>query len=218
MWTGGDDVDYQSPVAVKDTQDDNLRRPQICSHRLRQGPDRSRLPQFMQLYRGAPMNADTVPSPATEKVYYHKNRALFMVLGVMMLALSVFEFVALAVSRQPALIFPGVWMLLLSAWMLSMGRVLRIVVSPGGIAYHNSGFYTIQSPWTNVESIASVPFFRWGSIRCVRLRELAVSGWTGLAVGVSPDLRGRVIPLSGGWADRDDLEREIRRHAPQVNE
>lgn len=108
-------------------------------------------------------------------------------------------------------------LLLYAVYVFVLAQVLRIVVSPDGIAYHNSGFYTIQSSWLNVDRIVTVSTLM-GNVRCLKLRFLSARGWTGVTWLFSAPERGRTIPLSGGWARSEQLEQQIRQYAPHLND
>jgi hypothetical protein len=166
------------------------------------------------------MQTDRVTG-SSKKVFHHLQRVwslaagfIFLVVALMNLALFLF---------QPAGTSALTWLIIITALVaaaanLSLGLGLRIVTSPDGIAYHNSGMYTIDTPWSNVESITALPLRGMGTQRCLMLREPAVRGWTGLAWSLPAELRGRVIPLTANWSHLDELEQEIRRYAPQVDQ
>jgi hypothetical protein len=157
-----------------------------------------------------PQNISTVAQ--SSNIYYHKYRPLFFLMGLVLLMMAGWSF------GHSSSLWPGLVLVLNATWILSLAQLLRIVITPDGIAYHNSGFYTIATPWDNVERITDLPFAGIGPVRCVVLRQSAVTGWTRLAWMLTPEQRRRTIPLSSGWAHLDELEQQVRHYAPHVAE
>lgn len=158
---------------------------------------------------------------SSKKVFYHSQRMFSLAAGVIFLVVALVN-LGLFLFQPPGAT-ALTWIVMLCALVaaaanLSLGLGLRIVTSPDGIAYHNSGMYTIDTPWSNIESITDMRFRGMGSQRCLMLREPAVKGWTGLAWALPAEMRGRVIPLTANWSHLDELLQEIRHYAPQVDQ
>ena len=143
------------------------------------------------------------PATNAQTVYRLKYRPLLLLLILLVLALGIY---ALLHGSPLVLTLLCVFN---AGWMFAYAQILRIVISPSGIAYHNSGLYTIETPWANVTGILSLEVPLVGPIQYVVLREAAVTGWTGLAWMLPASERGRTIPLSNGWTNRSELEESI---------
>jgi hypothetical protein len=160
------------------------------------------------------------PRPDERRVYRHRFGWFFILAG------SLCAFSA-AASVVPGLAQGDVFRLAMGLLqlpaviaMLVLARVLRIETSPEGLAYHNSGFYTVRAGWDDVDRVARVPF-RGGSgrVECILLRRSSVRGWTGLAWALPKAERGLTIPLGKArstWSGADELKRDILRHAPHA--
>ncbi len=155
------------------------------------------------------MPATNTQSSARHAVYYHRYRWIQLCAGVVLLVIAVFRL-------WDASDIIGVLFLLNAMFLLSVGHVLRIIVSPLGISYHNCGLYTISAPWTSIERVDYVPFRGAGSTPAIILREPAVQGCTAVAWMLPEQDRGRIIPLTVDWGHRDQLIRDIQQYAPHV--
>ena len=65
-----------------------------------------------------------------------------------------------------------------------LGRVLRVGTSHKGLAYHNTGFYTVRAGWENVDRVTSIPLRGMGRVECILLHRSTVRGWPGPAWAV----------------------------------
>src|SRR5215213_3913758 len=146
----------------------------------------------------------TRPAIKSRTVYYLKYRPLLLSLALLMLAIGI-----RTLFRGAPLLFTLLF-LFNAGWMFACAQILRIVISPSGIAYHNSGLYTIETSWTNVVGINTLKFPLAGSIPCLVLHEPTVTGWTELVWMLAVAERRRTIPLSNGWADLPELEQSIQ--------
>ena len=144
------------------------------------------------------------PATKSRTVYHLKYRSFLFVLALFMLIIGI-RALFLGTSLLLTLLC-----LFNAGWMLACAQILRIVISPSGIAYHNSGLYTIETSWPNVVGINMIEFPLAGSVQCVVLQEAAVTGWTGLAWMLPASERGRTIPLSDGWTRLPELEQSIQ--------
>lgn len=149
----------------------------------------------------------TTPTPSSlqpHAVYYLKYRPLLLGLGALLLLMT--PVVAMR-THQIVLVL----LLLFQALMLFvLSHLLRIELSPGGIVYRNLGFSVVSSSWDGVEDIRDLKLLIAGRVRCVVLREPAARGWAGFAWMLPREVRGRVIPISGGWQREGALERQIQ--------
>lgn len=159
------------------------------------------------------INVQTAP---THKVYYPWSRKLMWVFIGIELCITISS---LANDR---LVISAIGVLL-TIYIMWLGLTIRLVISPGGVAYETLGLYSVVTLWSNVEQIAEIPFRSGGTIRALLLREPTATGWYALDAALLPEHRGRVIPLSGPrWASRvlwgktEQLEQEIQRYAPHV--
>ncbi len=150
------------------------------------------------------MTSATHPARKPHTVYYVKYRPLLLLLTVLMLAIGIRSLF------RGASFFFTLSFFFNALWMFVYAQTLRIVISPSGVAYHNFGLYTIEASWTNVVGIKTLEVPLLGSIQYLILNQPTVIGWTGLAWMVPSSERGRVIPLSNGWASLPELERNIR--------
>ena len=150
------------------------------------------------------MTSNITSATNSQTVYRLKYRPLLLLLVILLLALSIH-----ALVRGSPLVLILIC-LFNAGWMFACAQILRIVISPSGIAYHNSGLYTIETSWANVTGILTLEFPLVGPIQYVVLQEAAVTGWTGLAWMLPASERGRTIPLSNGWANLSELEQSIQ--------
>jgi len=113
----------------------------------------------------------------------------------------------------------GIFLLFLCLFMIFTVGQTRIVTSPSGISYHNSGLYTIHSTWENIESVSLVEMRGLGQRRCIVLKQgVQLGWWSGLAFGLSMQNRGRTIPLltKRSWSQFDRLINDLKTYAPDV--
>jgi hypothetical protein len=150
------------------------------------------------------MTPTTHAATKSRTVYHLKYRPLLLLLAFLMLALGM----RTLFSGAPLLF--TLLFLFNAGWLFACAHILRIVISPRGIAYHNAGFYSIETSWANVVGIKTLEFPLVGSIPCVVLQESVVTGWTGVAWMLPAAERGRMIPLSNGWAGLSELEQSIQ--------
>jgi hypothetical protein len=146
------------------------------------------------------------------KVYYQKNRALFLVMAAGLAVLGGW----LTISLQSIMI---ALLYLLGIAFICVLQTVRIVTSLNGISYYNMGVYAIHSPWENIDRIDLVDFRLLGKQRCIILKNGAKLGpWTDIAWGLAREQRGRTIPIPRfyGWGKTGELLQDIKRYVPQV--
>ena len=146
------------------------------------------------------------------KIYYLKYHTLLIIMAGGALVFGIW----LAIYLQS--IAMAIFYLLVTAY-LYWCQTLRIVTSPNGISYYNMGLYTIHSSWDNIDRIDLVNFRLLGKQRCIILRNGAKLGpWTDIALAVSREQRGRIIPIPrfSGFGKYEELVQDIKRYAPHV--
>lgn len=146
------------------------------------------------------------------KIYYFKYRVLVLFFACV---LSVWAIWNLA-DKQSYIEFAFV--LLLNILLITTYQT-RIITSPNGISYYNSGLYSIHSTWQEVEKISIIKFRVIGNYRCLIVKNGKRLGWwTGLACAISREERGCTIPIpdNGNWSKLNELIADIERYIPDV--
>jgi len=146
------------------------------------------------------------------KTYYLKYHILLIIMASAALVLGIWLTIYLH-SVAMAILY-----LLVTAFLYAC-QTLRIVTSPNGISYYNIGLYTIHSSWNNIDRIDLVNFRLLGKQRCIILRNGVKLGlWTDMALAVSREQRGRIIPIPkfSGFGKYEELVQDIKRYAPHV--
>lgn len=146
-------------------------------------------------------------------VHYFKSRTVILIVCIA-------EFIfALPLLYSRSTMYLGFVLLFNSALMYTFS-ILRIVVSPSGISYHNMGLYSLHSTWDNIDRVGLVDFRAFGSQRCIILKEGKQLGWwTSLAWAVPKEKRGSLIPIPDGknWDKYGELFKEIKKYKPEIS-
>lgn len=177
------------------------------------------------------MLPETMSRPAVRKVYYLKTRQLMWIVGILLIAVGLMDAVFFSFSHALSGKFDTVTILSALSSMLSgaaffavgaiyiwIAQKTYIATSPEGLTYSNTGLYTIQTRWDNIDYVGPVKMRLLGTYPCIVLRAPVHLGWlSGLAWALSTDQRERTIPLPPGWDRRAELEQDIKFYAPHVS-
>lgn len=175
------------------------------------------------------MSTDLIQTPAQEKTYPSRFRLIFTLLGLLFIVpfLTGINSARLVTNHSASVrmqvdllvAFTALLMLAGFFWIFIAWQV-RIVTSSNGIVYH-AGYYTLRADWNGVEGIREISLNSWSasSIRCLILRDPAITGWMGVRTwgGLPMELRKKAIPLTSAWVNLDDLVHEIHQRAPQTD-
>lgn len=157
--------------------------------------------------------------PQERRVYRLGGGWVFVLIGALCALGAAYSLAFGFAYGNASNVFSGLLVLPSAVACFVLGRVSRVETTPEGLAYHNSGFYTVRAGWEDVEEVARVPFRGVGEVECVVLRRSEVRGWTWVAGAVRRDLRPLTIPLGKGrvtWSDADGLRREVFGRAPHA--
>ena len=119
--------------------------------------------QIRHSFRSHFMSPTIRPATNSQTVYRLKYRPLLLLLVLLVLALGIH-----ALFRGSPLVLTLICVFN-AGWMFACAHILRIVISPSGIAYHNSGLYTIETSWANVTGIITLEVPLVGPIQYVVL-------------------------------------------------
>jgi hypothetical protein len=170
---------------------------------------------------------EAVSQSASRKVHYLKSRWYLRGIGVVFLALGLFDGFFMTGVGILSGVFNGfsVFSLIMTVFLIGLGALylwmaqsVYIATSPEGLTYSNMGVYTIQTRWENIDHVGPVKMRLLGTQRCIVLREPVHLGWlSGVAWALPKVQRERTIPLTGGWDRTPELIQDIRMYAPHVS-
>jgi hypothetical protein len=157
-----------------------------------------------------------VLSPTTHRCYYLKSRRVNRIVGIVCLAIAVVEGVLIIAWGQSQW-YLVVLMILLGIENLAIAQS-TFTTSTEGLKYSYMALYSIRTGWANLDHVDDVKTRFGGKVRHLVLRKPGnISGALAGFSWLSPkSLRGLTILLAPGWANYDDLFKDIKDNAPHI--